>query len=355
MSRIKYSEPSRLLTLNVAGGQASVKIPGRKWQRIMSGLPVVSEGIDYQGASLRWVFESGLNGWVTISRKADGNVLKHCRLGDVQVQALSRGAIGAASGVIGASVRIAVPRGKLTPTDGRGRIVVVPWAYDTQEIALTARNWQRVLSGRSLEIRGRGQYDGEAFWTYWTFEGGLAGRLHVGYEDCGVGFDGILAEADFYRTDGLDGDDCPAVTYRGEQSEISPKLRDAYQRTVFEVLEPMKFVLRASVPSHELVTLYRQWGHQSAAVVTACNPFSAPQSAEQNRKQMLLLDAQIRAIGLAPLAAAGRDREGKWPPEESLLVLGLDLQPAVRLGVEFGQNAVLWAGSDYIPRIVLLR
>ncbi len=25
MSRIKYSEPSRLLTLNVAGGQASVK------------------------------------------------------------------------------------------------------------------------------------------------------------------------------------------------------------------------------------------------------------------------------------------------------------------------------------------
>ncbi len=129
----------------------------------MSGLPVVSEGIDYQGASLRWVFESGLNGWVTISREADGHVLKHCRLEDVQVQALGRGAIGAPPGGVGASVSITLPRGRLTPTDGKGRIVVVPWAYDTQEIALTARNWQRVVSGRPLEIRGRGHYEGESF------------------------------------------------------------------------------------------------------------------------------------------------------------------------------------------------
>ncbi len=43
--------------------------------------------------------------------------------------------------------------------------------------------------------------------------------MHVGYEDCGVGFDGILAEADFYRMDDFDGADCPAVTYRGELSE----------------------------------------------------------------------------------------------------------------------------------------
>jgi hypothetical protein len=58
-------------------------------------------------------------------------------------------------------------------------------------------NWAKVKSGKPLKIRGEGySYEGEFFWDYWTFEGGLSGKLLVEYgEDGGVGFDGEVCDA----------------------------------------------------------------------------------------------------------------------------------------------------------------
>jgi hypothetical protein len=49
------------------------------------------------------------------------------------------------------------------------------------------------------------------------------------------------------------------------------------------------------------------------------------------------------------------DSIGTWPGEKSFLVLGLDLETAIRLGREFRQNALVWADEDAIPRLILLR
>ena len=54
-------------------------------------------------------------------------------------------------------------------------------------------------------------------------------------------------------------------------------------------------------------------------------------------------------------AGAGRDLAGTWPEESSFVVLGLDLDAARALGREFSQNAIVWAGNDAVPRLVLLR
>ena len=55
------------------------------------------------------------------------------------------------------------------------------------------------------------------------------------------------------------------------------------------------------------------------------------------------------------LKALGVDTAGEWPGEESVFVPGLDLERAKSLGVEFGQNAIVWAGPDAVPQLVLLR
>jgi hypothetical protein len=47
-------------------------------------------------------------------------------------------------------------------------------------ITLTPRNWAMVKSGKELYIRGEGyNYEGEFFWEYWHFKGGLEGNLYV--------------------------------------------------------------------------------------------------------------------------------------------------------------------------------
>jgi hypothetical protein len=60
--------------------------------------------------------------------------------------------------------------------------------------------WAALKGGESHSIRGKGYYsEGDFFWDYWDFGGGLNGTLRVQYgkntKDLGVGFDGTLDEA----------------------------------------------------------------------------------------------------------------------------------------------------------------
>ena len=79
-----------------------------------------------------------------------------------------------------------------------GAVISVEWGYDVHSIRLSARNWAKVRRGQPLSIRGKGYcYEGEFFWDYWHFGGGINGDLRVEYgDDGGVGFfDGRLADA----------------------------------------------------------------------------------------------------------------------------------------------------------------
>lgn len=75
--------------------------------------------------------------------------------------------------------------------------ITVEWGYDNHSITLTQKNWAKVSSGKPLNIRGKGYYyEGEFFWDYWYFGGGLDGSLRVDYgEDGGCGFEGTLSDA----------------------------------------------------------------------------------------------------------------------------------------------------------------
>jgi hypothetical protein len=78
-----------------------------------------------------------------------------------------------------------------------GATITVEWGHESHSITLTARNWAAIKAGKPHGQRGKGyQYEGQFFWDYWSFEGGLSGALEVGYgNDGGQGFTGRLADA----------------------------------------------------------------------------------------------------------------------------------------------------------------
>jgi hypothetical protein len=59
----------------------------------------------------------------------------------------------------------------------------VRWGYDVKvELLVSERNWSKVLKGESVTIRGGGYYyEGDFFWDYWDFSGGIDGDLQVRY------------------------------------------------------------------------------------------------------------------------------------------------------------------------------
>ncbi len=138
-------------------------------------------------------------------------------------------------------------------------------------------------------------------------------------------------------------------------TEIPSDLIMAYKTTDFRVLEPREFTLRVGQHSAELQSLYVELGVKCAGYLTAWNPFSKEASELENENVHRQLLRQLSLEGFPALNALGIDPSGDWPGEESVFVPGLSLDQAKLLGSEFGQNAIVWAGPDAVPQLVLLR
>ena len=113
--------------------------------------------------------------------------------------------------------------------------------------------------------------------------------------------------------------------------------------------------LRIDQHSESLSQLLAASGQQYAVFITACNPGSQPQSPATNRAAHALLREELSRHTDQIIEGTGSDPSGAWPPEPSLLALGVKLDVAEALGRKFRQNAVVWAGADAISRLILLR
>ena len=78
------------------------------------------------------------------------------------------------------------------------------------------------------------------------------------------------------------------------------------------------------------------------AYLTACNPGSQPLSAAENRDRQHTLRCAVHDGGWACYPGAGVPDASTWEPEESLLILGIQRQPALQLARRFGQLAIVW-------------
>ncbi|WP_107693144.1 DUF3293 domain-containing protein [Nitrosospira sp. Nsp2] len=143
------------------------------------------------------------------------------------------------------------------------------------------------------------------------------------------------------------------------QSPISDQVIAAYRSANYRVESSGKpFVLRIDRYSEPLSRLFASSGHQCAAFVTAFNPWGEPQGSDANLAASACLLDRLRQVPGGEdrvIAGMGCDPRGIWTEEKSFLVLGLELDASKMLGREFDQNAVVWAGTDAIPRLILLR
>ena len=89
------------------------------------------------------------------------------------------------------------------------------------------------------------------------------------------------------------------------------------------------------------------------AYLTACNPGSQPLPAAENRDRQQALRCAFHAGGWACYPGAGVPDASTWEPEESLLILGIQRQPALQLARRFGQLAIVWGARDTAAELLL--
>ncbi len=125
-------------------------------------------------------------------------------------------------------------------------------------------------------------------------------------------------------------------------SQLNPALLAAYRATDYEVAE-LNCVLRVGEACPTLDARCQREVSPTAAFVTASNPRSVMLSDRENERRNLALRDRLQALGLtAVYGGVGRGRDGKWPPEKSVLILGISRPVADELATEFEQAAYVW-------------
>ncbi len=114
-------------------------------------------------------------------------------------------------------------------------------------------------------------------------------------------------------------------------------------------------VLQVGVQSPGLAGLFAAQGVNCGAFITAYNPRGQLQSDGANDRAHIRLAKRLADFGLATIEGSGSAKGSDWPAERSYFALGLALESAKAIGMEFDQDAIVWAGPDAVPRLVLLR
>jgi hypothetical protein len=86
--------------------------------------------------------------------------------------------------------------------------------------------------------------------------------------------------------------------------------------------------------------------------VTAYNPGSVALGESENAQRQLLLEQAARDAGFAFFRGEGVGDDGQWPPEPSLLILGITRAQAVDLGRRFGQRAIVYGEAGWSPQLL---
>lgn len=136
---------------------------------------------------------------------------------------------------------------------------------------------------------------------------------------------------------------------------IAREIVAAYLETEYRVDGEMPCTLKIGERSAPLSALHRHFGVQCSAFVTAWNPYSEAATAARNTERQRELLTVLVSRGYVTVPGVGQHPRNGWPGEQSYLVPGLSREDACAMGNTFGQNAIVWAGEDAVPQLLLLR
>ena len=141
-----------------------------------------------------------------------------------------------------------------------------------------------------------------------------------------------------------------------ETTRIRPDKVRAYLATDYRLgHSEHDIILNIGVRSEHLGALFTSSGVACGAFLTAYNPRGAIQSDEANDRGHAELAAMLRDQGLKVIEGSGKGKRSKWPAEKSYFALALQLDAAKQIGRHFDQDAIVWAGADAVPQLILLR
>jgi len=135
---------------------------------------------------------------------------------------------------------------------------------------------------------------------------------------------------------------------------LRPELLAAYRKARYVVFGEPELVLRIGEPNPDLDELLQAEGASTAAFVTAANPRGEARGAWENEIANAALVESQTQVGFACYAGEGRDPEGKWTAERSVLVVGVSRADAEALGRVFEQNAIVFCERGRPPELVVL-
>jgi hypothetical protein len=131
------------------------------------------------------------------------------------------------------------------------------------------------------------------------------------------------------------------------------ELEDVYRSTNYVVRKSeSEIVIRIGELCPALDQLLEENAAASWAFLTAWNPYSQQLADEENATRQILLLEELRSRGTTFFPGAGIDANGEWPPEESVLTIGIELDEATALAKRFEQNAIVFGWLGEPPRLV---
>ncbi|MCB0337437.1 MAG: DUF3293 domain-containing protein [Bdellovibrionales bacterium] len=130
-----------------------------------------------------------------------------------------------------------------------------------------------------------------------------------------------------------------------DQKNNFQQLEQAYRETSFRVFEPA-FVISIGTQNPELSNLLAQHEENTWAYITAHNPRSKLFSVEVNQQRHGALVERVEELGLIYFEGAGVGSDSTWPPEVSLLILGISKAQAEELGRRFEQNCIVYGSTE---------
>jgi hypothetical protein len=128
----------------------------------------------------------------------------------------------------------------------------------------------------------------------------------------------------------------------------------AYQSAEYAVCTDTEFVMLVDTYSPSLQRTMTEKQFTQAAFITAFNPYSEMLDVSENLKRHNALSKELNDLGFDFLQGIGRDKDGQWQGEKSVLVLNITNDTAKFLGNKYGQNAIIWIEEDAIPQLLLL-
>lgn len=144
----------------------------------------------------------------------------------------------------------------------------------------------------------------------------------------------------------------PAEEIRSLTIESLPMgVIDAYLNTRY-LVKDMGIEIRIGYPEKSLDRLLKETETKAWAYITAWNPGSELLTEEENEKRHQELIKALQEYQCYEGQGVGIDTD--WPPEKSLLVLGIEENKAIELGKAFCQNAIVTGTLDTLPRLRIL-